>query len=274
MNNKDSKVIEEFGEEWSRYKYDSIDQAKLMENFEQYSSIFPWHIISNQSEGYDMGCGTGRWAQFFSPKVKTLNCIEPSIAIEVAKENLATFSNIKYFNETTDTCSLAEGSQDFGYSLGVLHHIPDTQAAILDCVKLLKKDAPLLLYLYYSFENKPLWFKAIWRLSDLIRIIISKLPSRLKKIVCEIIALIIYLPLTRSAYWLEKTGFNVDNIPLTDYRKKPFYQMRNDALDRFGTRLEQRFSKDQITEMLTNSGCNRIEFSNETPYWCVVAFKA
>jgi len=273
MSNRNTKVIEEFGEEWSRYKYDNIDEAKLLENFKQYSSIFPWGIISDQSEGYDMGCGTGRWAQFFAQKVKILNCIDPSAALDVAKENLKIFSNIRYFNQTTDTCSLKEGSQDFGYSLGVLHHIPDTQAAISDCVRLLKKDAPILLYLYYSFENKPLWFKLIWKITDFLRKMISKFPPTLKKFVCEIIALVIYLPITRTAFYLEKVGFNVSNIPLADYRKKPFYQMRNDALDRFGTRLEQRFSKAQIREMLTKSGCNRIEFSNETPYWCVVAFK-
>ena len=66
---------------------------------------------------------------------------------------------------------------------------------------------------------------------------------------------------------------NPSNIPLSDYRKKPFYQMRNDALDRFGTRLEQRFSKRKIEIMLFETGFEHIKFSNKTPYWCCVAYK-
>ena len=34
-----------------------------------------------------MGCGSGRWANFIAPKVKILNCIEPSKqALDVAKK--------------------------------------------------------------------------------------------------------------------------------------------------------------------------------------------
>ena len=55
--------------------------------------------------------------------------------------------------------------------------------------------------------------------------------------------------------------------------KKPFYYCKNDALDRFGTRLEQRFSKSQITELLTKAGCKDVEFSPNTPFWCCIAVK-
>ncbi|MCY7329778.1 MAG: class I SAM-dependent methyltransferase, partial [Saprospiraceae bacterium] len=65
--------------------------------------------------------------------------------------------------------SLPDGAMDFGYSLGVLHHIPDTRAALAACVRKLKPGAPFLLYLYYAFDNRPWWFKALWRLSDVVR---------------------------------------------------------------------------------------------------------
>ena len=271
--NKDEKVIKDFGEEWTKYNYKNLDKENLFENFQQYFDIFPWGNISLESEGFDMGCGSGRWAQFVAPKVKTLSCIEPSKAIEVAKLNLKEFPNVRFFFETTDTCSLSDASQDFGYSLGVLHHIPDTESALKDCSRLLKKGAPFLLYLYYNFENKPWWFRGIWKVFDLVRRVTSNLPNHLKKIVCDSIAITIYFPLSRLSLVLEKLGIDVSNIPLSDYRKKPFYQSRNDALDRFGTRLEQRFSKLQITEMLNNTGFDNITFSDNTPYWCCVAFK-
>ena len=188
--NKDQKVIEDFGDEWTDFTYESktIDQAELEKNFFQYFSIFPWNNIPNDAEGFDMGCGSGRWAQFVAPKVHSLNCIEPSKALDIAKVNLQKLDNISFFHETTDSCSLNDQSQDFGYCLGVLHHIPDTQQALSDCARLLKKGAPFLLYLYYNLDNKPIWYRYIWKLSDFVRNIISILPRPIKKVFCLLIA--------------------------------------------------------------------------------------
>ena len=273
MTNKDENVIKEFGDEWIKFDYSALDEQKLEENFWQYFKIFPWDKLPKDAVGFDMGCGSGRWAKFVAPKVHTLNCIEPSNAIDVAKNNLKTYDNVSFLNETTEDCTLAPSSQDFGYCLGVLHHLPNTQEGLNDCTKLLKPGAPILLYLYYNFENKPLWFKFIWWISDFIRRLVSVSPKPIKHSICSIIAMLVYFPLSRSARLVEKLGVNVDNIPLSDYREKPFYQCKNDALDRFGTRLEQRFSKAQITDMLLNAGCTNIEFSPNTPFWVCVAFK-
>jgi hypothetical protein len=49
--------------------------------------------------------------------------------------------------------------------------------------------------------------------------------------------------------------------------------MRTDALDRFGTRLERRFTADQIKDMMEKAGLNRIKFSDSAPYWCAVGYK-
>ena len=49
--------------------------------------------------------------------------------------------------------------------------------------------------------------------------------------------------------------------------------MRTDALDRFGTQLEQRFTKKQIQEMMEVAWLDRIKFSDAVPYWCAVGYK-
>ena len=51
---------------------------------------------------------------------------------------------------------LPDGALDFGYSLGVLHHIPDTQSALRACVRKLKAGAPFLLYLPHYAVHIPL----------------------------------------------------------------------------------------------------------------------
>ena len=187
-----------------------------------------------------MGCGSGRWAKFIAPKVKVLNCIEPSDkALKIAKQNLKNFKNCKFENNNVMDNSIQDSSQDFGYCLGVLHHIPDTKLGLISCVKKLKKGAPFLIYLYYRFDNKPFWYRFIWSSSDIIRRLISKLPFNLKIILTTLIALIVYYPLSKLALFLESFKFNINNLPLSSYRKTSFYTMKTDALDRFGTRLEK-----------------------------------
>ena len=84
------------------------------------------------------------------------------------------------------------------------------------------------------------------------------------------IAGLVYFPFAKTANLLEKLGLDVNNIPLSAYRHLTFYSMRTDALDRFGTRLEQRFTKNQIQKIMEVAGLRHIVFSNDVPYWCAV----
>ena len=84
----------------------------------------------------------------------------------------------------------------------------------------------------------------------------------------------IYYPLARFAFISEKLGIDVSNLPLYDYRNKTFYSMKTDALDRFGTRLEKRFSKDEIKTMLQEAGFRDIRFSKNIPFWVSISRKS
>jgi SAM-dependent methyltransferase len=272
-NNIDTKVVEEFGREWKRFNHKGIDSADLDSSFKDYFDIFPLDMLG-EGEGFDMGCGSGRWAKFVVPHVKFLHCIDPSSeALEQAKSNLKQFSNCDFECSSVDVCSLQNSSQDFGYSLGVLHHIPDTLEALRSCSSKLKPGAPFLLYLYYRFDNKPKWYAFVWRLSDLLRQVIAILPYPIKFFVSQVIAFTIYFPLAKIARVLELLGLNISNIPLSEYRSKSLYMMRTDALDRFGTRLEQRFTKTEITKMLADTGFENITFSDRAPFWVSLAYK-
>lgn len=272
--NLDSKTVEGFGAEWSKFDQSELEQAEHQQIFESYFRIFPWEDLPEDAVGFDLGCGSGRWAKKVAPKVGRLVCIDASKdALEVAKRNLGADTNCDFYNASVAEMPIEEGSMDFGYSLGVLHHIPDTQAGINACVSKIKKGAPFLVYLYYAFDNRPAWFRLIWKISDVVRKGISSLPKGVKHLVAELIAFIVYFPLARSAFLLEKFGINVSAFPLSIYRNKSLYTMRTDSLDRFGTRLEQRFTRIQIKEMLEKAGLEDIKFSDEMPFWCAVGSK-
>ena len=271
--NVDSKTVEGFGDEWERFDQSSLTEKEQKEIFESYFSIFPWHILPENAEGFDLGCGSGRWAEMVAPKVGRLHCIDPSAALDIARKNLAEYENCEFHHVTVDAIPIEDSTMDFGYSLGVLHHVPDTQAGIKDCVKKLKPGAPFLIYLYYAFDDRPLWFRAVWRLSDILRRIVSRFPHGPRYWSSQVLALLVYLPLARFSRLMGKIGFNVDNFPLSAYRNLSFYTMRTDALDRFGTRLEQRFTREQIKSMMEGAYLERVEVSTSEPFWCAVGYR-
>jgi SAM-dependent methyltransferase len=274
MENADIDTVRDFGREWARFGQGALpsDQAQVF--FDQYFRVFPWSALPANAVGFDLGCGSGRWAKLVAPRVGRLHCIDASAeALGVAKRNLAAVPNAVFHQASVAEMPLADDSMDFGYSLGVLHHIPDTAAGMKSCVAKLRRGSPFLVYLYYAFDNRPAWFRALWRTSDVARRAISRMPHRAKAVITDAIAAGVYLPLAKAATVLETLGVDVDAFPLSYYRGRPFYTMRTDALDRFGTRLEQRFTANQVRRMMGEAGLESIVMSDTAPYWCAVGRK-
>lgn len=274
-NNIDNEVVKDFGNEWKSFTQKDLSKNDLDLGIKSYFKIFPFEKINQDSVGADFGCGSGRWVPALAPYVKKIICIDPSEAIDVARENHKnSFSNLEFERAGISENSIKENSLDFGYCLGVLHHIPNTQLALIDCVSKLKKGAPFLLYIYYKFDNQPFWYFYLWKLTDLIRKIICRLPYKVKLFITFFIALLVYLPVARFGKIIDFFGLNVKSWPLSDYRNKTFYTMRTDSLDRFGTKLEHRYTKQEIENMMEVSGLENIEFDEDNaPYWCAVGYK-
>ena len=273
MSNIDPRTVASFGDEWSRFDQTGMSDDEARKVFDEYFAVFPWSDLPPDAVGFDMGCGSGRWARWVAPRVGRLNCIDPSNAIDIARSNLSSHANVSFHRAAVDGQCLPSNSQDFGYSLGVLHHVPDTAAAIRSCVELLKPGAPLLLYLYYAFDNRPWWFRALWRVSDGVRRLICRMPSWLKHATTDLIALLVYLPLAKLSLFANRVGLNAASIPLYYYRNHSFYTMRTDSRDRFGTPLEHRFTRHQISEMMESAGLKNVRFSEAAPFWCAVGFR-
>lgn len=272
--NADAHTVAGFGNEWARFDQSALSKEERAEIFQQYFGIFPWDKLSEDAQGFDLGCGSGRWAQCVAPRVGTLHCIDASdVALDVARRNLTNFPNCEFHCASVEAIPLDDNSMDFGFSLGVLDHVPDTQAGIRSCVEKLKPGAPFLVYLYYAFDNRPRWYRRLWRISDRWRRSISRAPYAVRNTICSTIAMTVYWPLARMAWLLEKTGRDVHSFPLSYYRDRSFYTMNTDARDRFGTRLEKRFTAVQVRRMMEGAGLENIKFSDSMPFWCAVGTK-
>jgi SAM-dependent methyltransferase len=269
--NVDRRTVVDFGAEWSAFDQTKLSAEELNLQFEGYFDIFPWTSLPPGARGFDAGCGSGRWAKLVAPRVGWLHCVDASAeAVGVARRNLAGHANCSVQAATIGALPFEDESMDFGYSVGVLHHLPDPEEGLRRCVAKLKPGAPFLLYLYYALDNRPLWFRALWRAAEAARRSICRWPFRVKFATTSLIATFIYLPLARIALIVERLGFGCEQIPLASYRYRSFYSMRTDALDRFGTRLEHRFRREDIVEMMTRAGLGELLFSERPPYWCAV----
>jgi len=234
--NIDIDTVDSFGEEWS--KFSSFSEVEIKNAGDQYFDIVTEEICNSSSVVLDMGCGTGRWSKYLANRVKFIEAIDPSN--------------------------------------GVYHHIPDTQKAVRDTVKKIKKGGYLLIYLYYSLDNRGAGYKFIFKMSTIIRKIVSSMPNRLKKITCDFIAFFVYMPfvmLARLFKMFFPKGGIWEKIPLSYYHDKSWNIIKNDALDRFGTPLEQRFSKKALVQILESCGMEDVVVSDGLPYWHAVGRK-
>jgi SAM-dependent methyltransferase len=269
--NVDPNVVSGFGDEWSAYDQQRLDPVELGRMFDAYFSIFPWNELPPAARGFDMGCGSGRWAKLVAPRVGDLLCVDPSEkAIAVARRNLAAAPNCRFLVADAESFAAFQDSFDFGYSLGVLHHAPDPGAALRSCVERLKPGAPFLAYLYFAFDNMPAWYRGLWRVSDAVRRLVSRFPFRIRLAVSVTIASLVYWPLARMAAVAARAGFDVRRFPLSIYRSSSFYTMRTDSLDRFGTLIEHRFTRAQVQDMMQAAGLADIRFNEERPHWIAV----
>ena len=164
--NIDGGTVEGFGEEWATYDQSVRSEADLRQTFDRYFSVFPWDALPAGARGFDAGCGSGRWAVLAAPRVGQLVAVDPAErALEVATGALEGAPNAQTVRGAAGSLPLRDRSMDFGYSLGVLHHTPDPAVGMADCVRCLKPGAPFLVYLYYALDDRPAWFRAVWKAS-------------------------------------------------------------------------------------------------------------
>lgn len=105
----------------------------------------------------------------------------------------------------------------------------------------------------------------------MVRRILCRLPAPILNTVTLLIAALVYWPISRLAPLAQRCG--VKNWPLSSYADKSFYVLATDSRDRFGTRLEQQFSRASIQTMMEAAGLEAIRFSDEEPYWVSLGYR-
>src|SRR5262249_53967858 len=149
----DEKTVSSFGEEWKAFHGFSDDELKAIGD--KYFDIVTPAMLNGGMKVVDIGCGSGRFIKYLKGRYSRITGIDPSEAIFAANELIGEDESVELIRASTDNLPFPDNYFDFGFSLGVLHHIPDTARALNDCVRKIRKDGHFMVYLYYNLDNKP-----------------------------------------------------------------------------------------------------------------------
>jgi SAM-dependent methyltransferase len=249
-----------FGREWQAF--DRI----LPEHRQEFEAYFDLVDLSDLADALacDLGCGMGRHSHFLAPWCRRVVLVDFSEAIFVARRNLADVPGAIFVMADVTDLPFADDCCDLAFSLGVLHHLP---VDALDAVRSLRRLSPrLLVYLYYSLDNRPAHFRALLRIVSAVRGCTARIQGEhLRSILTAFFAYGIYAPLVafgRVAGWVGFDGL----VPLADtYMGKSMARIRQDVYDRFFTSIEQRVSRRDIEQLITHFAT--VKVSDAPPYW-------
>jgi SAM-dependent methyltransferase/uncharacterized protein YbaR (Trm112 family) len=268
----DNAVIAAFDDEWKRFPaVGTEDQAEV---FALYFDLVPRRLFGADQTVLDAGCGAGRWAFEVAKRGPRVIAIDLGNSIEVARANTPT-DRVACLQADLGTQPLAPGAVDWAYSLGVLHHTTEPGRGLGNIVEAVKPGGLVLLYLYYALDNRGALTKGVFRAVDFTRRVVSRQPRPVVRTFAAMVATLVYWPLARAAALVERAGASTmaSRLPLSFYRHRSFLTMRNDSLDRFGTRLEKRYTREQMNELMRAAGLIDVSLANSAPFWHGIASK-
>ena len=151
-----------FGFQWHRYQKTQLDHDEVTESerhFRMKTALRPEELKGKLV--LDVGCGMGRFAEVATRWGARVVGIDLSAAAEVAAKNLAA-REFTAFQADVFALPFAPETFDIIYSVGVLHHTPDCEAAVKALDRYLKPGGILAVWLYSGY-NKWYRFSDFWR---------------------------------------------------------------------------------------------------------------
>jgi SAM-dependent methyltransferase len=120
----------------------------------------------------DAGVGAGRFADRASAKGAEVFGVDLTMAVDAAYRNIGRRPHVHLFQADIFALPFREGTFDLAYSIGVLHHTPDPQAAFARVADTVKPGGMFAVYMYARYGPSH-------RASDAIRKVTTRLPLRL-----------------------------------------------------------------------------------------------
>ncbi|MEO8432632.1 MAG: methyltransferase domain-containing protein [Acidobacteriota bacterium] len=155
-----------FGYQWNRFAQTQLDSAsggtQSKDTFVEKTGLKLEDLRGKTV--LDVGCGMGRFAEVVAEAGGRLVGIDLSSAVDAAAPNLARFENAAVVQADVFSLPFAPETFDLIYSIGVLHHTPDTRAAFLSLPRFLKPGGEIAVWLYARMLRWTLAMSRVYRL--------------------------------------------------------------------------------------------------------------
>jgi len=157
------EYVDTFSFEWNKFHDVQMD---ILNNTDESERTFLWKTGWKPEDlkgklVLDIGVGAGRFADIVSKWDGEVVGIDLSFAVEAADTNIGRRDNVNIIQ--ADVFNLPFKSEIFDkvYSIGVLHHTPDTRKAFQSVVPFLKRGGEFAVFLYAHGHVH--YFSDAWR---------------------------------------------------------------------------------------------------------------
>jgi SAM-dependent methyltransferase/uncharacterized protein YbaR (Trm112 family) len=239
-----------FGYEWHRFPemYDEWEKQFLDYMQPHAADFFPGKKI------FDAGCGNGRFAYYAGKYGADVWAIDLGPAVEVARRN-TNAPNVQVVQADLHNPPFEFESFDFIYSIGVLHHLPDPEAAFQNLLRFLKPGGTVQIYLYWKPEQRPIKAAMLSGVSAARRLT-TRLPHKAVYALAYPTAAMVFMFFVWPYRMLRKLRLFqriAEDIPMRQYASLPFRVCVNDQLDRFSAPIENRYTRADVQNWLARA---------------------
>ena len=179
-----ASYADSFGFQWTTFQRTQLDEgvrSESEETFSQKTGLIPSDL--DGKDVLDVGCGMGRFADVACRwGARLVVALDLSRAVDAARQNLSGHDAASVIQADAADPPLAHGSFDIVFSIGVLHHTPNTARSLAAVSKLVKPGGILAVWLY------PRSLRVKHAGSEVLRPITSRMPQdRLLRVVRTVV---------------------------------------------------------------------------------------
>ena len=236
------KTADSFGFEWTKFH-----QLKSEKGFLEFigpieKNFFPGKFVP------DAGCGNGSYSYYAASYGAEVIAIDFSKAISVAQENTKDM-NVQVVRADITHPPFKEGSFDYIFSIGVLHHLPEPETGFQQLVPLLKQGGLISIWVYGRAKQ----WAAVYFYEPVIKIT-HHLPHRLLYYLCYVPATIMEMCNRLYRFLLIiKLRKIASMLPFKYYSAYSFSVKLNDSFDVFATPSAQYYTEKEIFDWFSSS---------------------
>jgi len=247
------RTADSFAYEWARFGDLREEWAK---NFADYMRPHTPQSLAGKTI-LDVGAGSGRHSFQAAAAGAQVVAVDLGDSIDVARRNLP--ADVLTVQADAERLPFAPESFDLVMSIGVLHHLPDTERALSSLVRYVKPGGHLHVYLYWVPEQR--WHRGVLALVTALRRVTVRLPHRVLHVLCYPVAAALQLAVVapyRTLRGRKRSRRLAAALPLKTYADYPFGVLVNDQFDRFSAPLERRFTAAEVRAAMEHAGLEDI----------------